>query len=75
MVVEPSRHADSIDALDDVTGSPRRVGQQYDALARLDQAAKTLKGSRQRGDAVMDDPPEIENKSVVARRDLPDTAD
>src|SRR6516165_2952926 len=68
VVVKPGGHADPINALDYITGSPWRVGQQHDTLARLDQAAKTFKGARQRGDTVVDDPPKIENDSVVARR-------
>ena len=37
VVVEPGGYADAGDPLDDVIGSPRRIRQQYDALARCPQ--------------------------------------
>src|SRR6516162_998999 len=74
IVVKPGGHADPINALDDVFGSPWRIGKQHDALARLDQAAKAFHGTRHRGNTVMYHAPKIENKPIVARRQRSDTS-
>jgi hypothetical protein len=73
IVVKPDGHADPINALYDVFGSPRRIGKQHYPLARLDQAAKAFQGARQRGDTVMHHAPKIENKPIVARRQYSNT--
>jgi hypothetical protein len=73
-MVKAGRHADPANAVNDVTGSPWRIRQQHDALTRLDQGAKAFEGTRKRGDTVMDDPPKVDNYSVVARRQRCDPA-
>jgi hypothetical protein len=65
-VVKRGRYPYPSNALDDITGSPGSIRQEDDALTRFDQTAKTFESSRERGDAVVNDPPEIENEPVVA---------
>ena len=75
VMVQPGWNTDRSDAPDDVVGPSRRIGQQDDSLASIDQRVQAVDGSRDRGDPVMDHAPKIENEAVVARRQLPQAAD
>src|SRR6267154_3957692 len=74
-MVELRRHPDSRDAPDDVVGAARRVRQQNDSLASLQQRSKTLDGTGYRGHTVMNDAPQIENEPVIPQHHLADAAD
>src|SRR5215469_3098323 len=67
MMIEVGRHADPGNAIDHIIGAPRGVGQQHDSLICGDQGAKAIEDARQRGDPVVNDTPQVDNKAVIGR--------
>ena len=74
MVIEAGRYANRGNTSNDVIGASRRIRQEDDSLTKLHECVQAFYGAGQRGDAIMDDPPEVQDEPVVEWRQLPHSA-
>src|SRR5215469_397643 len=75
IIVKLGRHAERRDAADDVVTASWRVRQQNDSLVLLLQRAQTFEGVGHRRDAVVNNPPKIDDEAVILRRQFAHAGD
>src|SRR5216684_3839820 len=69
-MVEPGGYPNLCDSPNDVVGAPRRIRQQGDSLAPLDERAEAFNSAGHGGDTIVNHAPKVEDEPVIAGRQL-----